>query len=97
MATTPWRAWNDEGSARDRRSVAGRHLPDPGYGRGDARNRRAADQEGSDLARQDGREPVLRAQHTHADVVRNRGEATERGYAEHRSGCLERPQGRDAG
>ena len=57
----------------------------------------AADQEGADAARQDGRQPVLRAEHADAHVVRNRREAAERRHAEHRRRGVERAQGRDAG
>ena len=44
----------------------------------------AADQEGAGAARQDGRQPVLRAEHAHAHVVRDRREAAVRRHAEHR-------------
>ena len=44
----------------------------------------AADQESADAARQDGRQPVLRAEHAHAHVVRDRREAAQRRHAEHR-------------
>ena len=44
-----------------------------------------ADQEGADAARQDRREPVLRAEHAHPHLVRDRREAPERRHAEHRA------------
>ena len=63
---------------------------DPRHRRGDAGDRRAADQEGADAARQDGRQPVLRAEHAHAHVVRDRREAAERRHAQHRRRHVER-------
>ena len=57
----------------------------------------ASDQEGADAARQDGRQPLLRAEHADADVVRDRREAPERRHPEHRRRGVERAQGRDAG
>ena len=74
---------------------AGRDPPDARHRRGDAGNRGAADQESADAARAHGRQPVLRAEHAHADVVRGRREASERRHAEHRGGDIERHQGRD--
>ena len=49
-----------------------------------------ADQEGADAARPHGRQPVLRAEHAHAHVVRDRREAPERRHAQHRHGDVER-------
>ena len=63
---------------------------DPRHRRRDARDRRAADQESADAARQDGRQPVLRTEHAHPDLVRDRREAPERRHAEHRGGLVER-------
>ena len=53
----------------------------------------AADQEGADAARANGRQPVLRAEHADADVVRDRREAPERRHAEHRHRHVERHKG----
>ena len=70
---------------------------DPRHRRGDEGSRLAADQEGAGAARQDGGEPVLRAEHAHAHVVRDRREASQRRHAQRRHRHVERRQGRDAG
>ena len=56
-----------------------------------------ADQESADAARPHGRQPVLRAEHAHAHVVRDRREAAQRRHAQHRHRDVERDQGRNAG
>ena len=57
----------------------------------------ARHQEGADAARPHRRQPVLRAEHAHAHLVRDRREAPQRRHAQHRDRHLERRQGRDAG
>ena len=44
----------------------------------------AADQEGARAARQDRDQPLLRAEHADAHVVRDCREAAQRGHVEHR-------------
>ena len=73
-----------QGPARHRGAVGRGDHAHPRHRRGDEGDRVAADQEGARAARQDRREPVLRAEHAHAHVVRDRREAPERGHAEHR-------------
>ena len=55
-----------------------------------------ADQESADAARPHRRQPVLRAEHAHADVIRDRREAAQRRHAQRRHRHVERGQGRDA-
>ena len=55
-----------------------------------------ADQESADAARPHRRQPVLRAEHADAHVVRGRREAAERRHAEHRGRAVERDEGGDA-
>ena len=69
---------------------------DPRHRRRDEGSRPARDQESADAARPHRRQPVLRAEHAHADVVRDRREASQRRHAQRRDRHLQRRQGRDA-
>ena len=79
-----------------RRPGGRRDLARARYRGGDEGDRVAPDQEGAGAARQDRRQPVLRAEHQDADLVRDRGKAAERRHAEHRHRLVERGQGRNA-
>ena len=82
--------------ARHRGARRRRNHADPRHRRGDEGDRRPRDQESADAARPDRRQPVLRAEHAHADVVRDRRKAAERRHAQHRDRDVERDQGGDA-
>ena len=67
--------------ARHRRARRRRDHADPRHRRGDEGDRHPADQESADAARPHRRQPVLRAEHAHAHVVRDRREAPQRRHA----------------
>ena len=56
----------------------------------------ARHQEGSDAARQNGRQPVLRGQHAYPHLVRDRRQTAERGFRQHRLLVEQRRQRGDA-
>ena len=85
-----------QGSARHRRAQPRGDRADSRHRRGDEGSRAAPDQESADAARPHRRQPLLRAEHADAHVVRDRREASERRHAQRRHRHLERRQGRDA-
>ena len=82
--------------ARHRRARPGGDRPDSRHGARDEGGRHAPDQEGPDAARPDHHQPVLRAEHADAHVVRARREAAQRRHARMTTSRIERRQGRDA-
>ena len=67
-----------EGPAWTCGARARRDPDDPGHRRLHAGDRGPRDQEGARPPRQDGRQPLLRALHAHADLVRDRGQVALR-------------------
>ena len=72
-------------------------LAHPRYGRGHEGDRHPPDQESAGAARQDGDQPLLRAEHAHTHLVRDCRKAFECRHPQHRHRQLQRRQGRDAG
>ena len=83
----------ERASPVDPRCDRGGRDPDPRYRRIVPRGRDPGDQEGSRPARADGREPLLRELHTHADLVRAGRQAPVGGRDQLRLRRLERLEG----